>query len=129
MIEAIKVVIKKILQKSAGSLKIKTPTKTVPTAPIPVQTAYAVPIGNVCVALYNNSMLMVRQIKNPIIHKTAVVPEFSLALPKQVAKPTSNKPPIISKIQFIFIVSKSILKALCSTKYCGFLLKSSNFRD
>lgn len=38
-IEAIKVEIKNTLQKSAGSLKIKIPTKTVPTAPIPVQTA------------------------------------------------------------------------------------------
>jgi hypothetical protein len=26
-----------------------------------------------------------------------------LALPKQVAKPTSNNPPIISKIQFILL--------------------------
>jgi hypothetical protein len=39
MIEAIKVERKNILQKVAGSLKMKIPTKTVPTAPIPVQTA------------------------------------------------------------------------------------------
>lgn len=39
MIEQIKVVKKNTRQKLAGSLKIKIPTKTVPTAPIPVQTA------------------------------------------------------------------------------------------
>jgi hypothetical protein len=43
--DAINVVIKNNRQKVAGSLKIKIPIKTVPTAPIPVQTAYQVPIG------------------------------------------------------------------------------------
>ncbi len=38
-------------QKVAGSLNMKIPTSTVPTAPIPVHTAYAVPIGSVSVAL------------------------------------------------------------------------------
>lgn len=32
-----------------------------------------------------------------------MLPEVSFALPKQVAKPTSNKPAIISKIQFKII--------------------------
>lgn len=36
--EAISVVIKNRRQKSAGSLKRKIPTSTVPTAPMPVQT-------------------------------------------------------------------------------------------
>jgi hypothetical protein len=49
--EIIRVLRKKIRQKLAGSLKINIPSNTVPTAPIPVHTAYAVPIGNVCVAL------------------------------------------------------------------------------
>jgi hypothetical protein len=39
MMEQIRVVIKNNLQKSAGSLKINKPTKTVPTAPMPVHTA------------------------------------------------------------------------------------------
>jgi hypothetical protein len=42
MIEIIKVVIKSNLQKSVGSLKNTIPMITVPTAPMPVQTAYAV---------------------------------------------------------------------------------------
>ena len=42
----ISVVKKKILVQVAGSLKIRIPINTVPTAPIPVHTAYAVPIGN-----------------------------------------------------------------------------------
>jgi hypothetical protein len=42
-IDIINVVRKKSLQKSAGSLKKRIPTITVPTAPMPVQTAYAVP--------------------------------------------------------------------------------------
>ena len=45
MIEPIRRVIKNTLQKKAGSLKIKIPTIAVPTAPIPVQTAYPVPNG------------------------------------------------------------------------------------
>ena len=49
--EIIRVLRKKIRQKLAGSLKINIPSNTVPTAPIPVQTAYAVPIGSVWVAL------------------------------------------------------------------------------
>ena len=39
MMDAMSVVRKKSLQKSAGSLNTKMPTKTVPTAPMPVHTA------------------------------------------------------------------------------------------
>ena len=46
-IDPISVIRKNILQKLAGSLKKKIPTIAVPAAPIPVQTAYAVPIGRV----------------------------------------------------------------------------------
>ena len=66
--DAIRVKMKNTLQKSAGSLKKNIPTNTVPTAPIPVHTAYAVPIGNDCDALYNRIILMVKQTKNPVIH-------------------------------------------------------------
>ena len=101
MIDAISVLKKNTRQNVAGSLKMKIPTNTVPTAPIPVHTAYAVPIGNSCVALYNNSMLIERQTKNPAIHHVAVIPDVSLAFPRQDANPTSNKPAIINSIQLM----------------------------
>jgi hypothetical protein len=43
---------------------------------------------------------MHRQSKKPINQTIASVPEFSLALPKQVANPTSKRPPKINKSQF-----------------------------
>ena len=45
-IEPISVETKNNRQKVAGSLKIKIPTSTPPTAPIPVQIAYAEPMGS-----------------------------------------------------------------------------------
>lgn len=101
IIDTIKVVMKKSLQKSAGSLNMTIPTKTVPTAPIPVHTAYAVPIGNSCVALRSNNMLIARQIINPPYQYVAIIPVDSFAIPRQAAKPTSNRPAMINKIQFI----------------------------
>ena len=47
--ERIKVDIKNNLPKLTGSLKKIIPIRTVPTAPMPVQTAYAVPIGKVLI--------------------------------------------------------------------------------
>lgn len=116
MIDAISVLKKKILQNVAGSLKTKIPTKTVPTAPMPVQTAYAVPMGKTCVALYNKTILIERLTKNPSNHKFEMVPEVSLAFPRQVAKPTSNSPAIRSKIQFIR-VSRLIPMGHSTTKH------------
>ena len=101
MIETINVDMKKSRQKSVASLNTIIPTKTVPTAPIPVQTAYAVPIGNSCVALTSKYILRVRQMKNPIYQYVTAVPVDSLALPRHAAKPTSNSPAIMSKNQFI----------------------------
>lgn len=46
-IDNIKVVMKNNRQNVAGSLKNRMPTMTVPTAPIPVHTGYAVPMGMV----------------------------------------------------------------------------------
>lgn len=45
MIEAISMVIKNSRQKSEASLNKNIPIIAVPTAPMPVHTAYAVPIG------------------------------------------------------------------------------------
>ena len=94
-------VIKNNLQNVAGSLKTKIPNSTVPTAPIPVQTAYAVPIGNSCVALTNKNMLIVRQTTNPMYQYVISVPVVSLAFPRQAANATSKSPAIINSIQFI----------------------------
>ena len=51
MTEAISVKIKNNRQNSEGSLNKSIPITAVPTAPIPVHTAYAVPIGKLCVDL------------------------------------------------------------------------------
>ena len=58
-------------------------------------------MGKVCVALYNNAILMDRQTKKPTIQSVEIDPEVSLALPKHDAKPTSKNPAMMSKIQFI----------------------------
>lgn len=101
IIELIRVVRKNNLQKVAGSLKIKIPTSTIPTAPIPVHTAYEVPTGNVWAALYNKYMLTARQVINPKAQKVVADPVDSFNLPIHVANPTSNIPAMISMIQFI----------------------------
>lgn len=111
----IKVLIKNTLQKVAGSLKTRIPTITLPTAPIPVHTAYAVPIGNSFVALTKSNMLIDRQNKNPPYQNHMVVPDVSLAFPRQAANATSNKPAIMSRIQFnllqFFIILMSVMIA------------------
>lgn len=53
----------------AGSLKTNIPIKTVPTAPIPVQMAYAVPKGKVCTALESKAMLSTVEARKPLPHK------------------------------------------------------------
>jgi hypothetical protein len=85
-------VIKKTRQKLIGSLKKMMPTKTVPTAPIPVQTAYAVPKGKLTVALFKNTKLIVAQIKNPNPHFKL---EKLLDNFKHVVNPISKQPAII----------------------------------
>jgi hypothetical protein len=60
-----------------------------------------VPIGKVCVALYSRNILIERQTKKPSIHQIAVLPLLSLALARQDAKPTSNKPAMIKRNQFM----------------------------
>jgi hypothetical protein len=87
-------------QKSDGSLNKYIPTITEPAAPIPVHTAYAVPIGRVCTALLSRMKLRVMQIKNPILHFKF---EKLLESLRQVVKPTSNKPPAIKYIQAILL--------------------------
>ncbi len=76
------------------------PTITVPTAPMPVQTAYAVPIGKVWLALLSRKKLKEMAIKKPMLHFKFVKLFDNF---KQVVKPTSNNPAIINIIQFIFL--------------------------
>lgn len=101
MMDRMSVKRKNIRQKSTGSLKIQIPTITVPTAPIPVQTAYAVPSGSVLVAVINKNMLIARQTKKPSNQMYDSFPLVSRDLPKHVAKPTSNNPAMINKNQDI----------------------------
>ena len=80
--DPINIVKNNIRKKVAGSLKTNMPTKTVPTAPMPVQTAYAVPMGRVCVAFTKSIILIAKAIKKPIYHKYISLPVDSFALPK-----------------------------------------------
>jgi hypothetical protein len=59
---------KNIRQKETGSLNTKIPMITVPTAPIPVQTGYAVPSGIVFTARERKYILKNDDDKN-VIHQ------------------------------------------------------------
>ncbi len=100
-IEPMSVIMKNILQKLACSLNTNTPISAVPTAPIPVQTAYEVPMGKDWVAFTSNNILMDNEARNPKYHIYISWPDASFAFPKQNAKMTSNRPAIIKIIQFI----------------------------
>ena len=101
--EAINVKMKNRRQKSADSLKNIIPINTVPTAPIPVQTAYAVPNGNVCVAFISKPIdANKHKTKHPYQINDSV-PDVSLAFPRLVVKPISKSPPKINSIQFIIL--------------------------
>jgi hypothetical protein len=47
---------------------------------------------------------MERHTKKPPYQSKEVFPVDSFAFPRQVAKPTSNNPAIINKIQFMFLI-------------------------
>ncbi len=81
------------------------PTSTVPTAPIPVQTAYTFPIGRLCVTYVNNDMLAIRQTAKEVYQMYAFLCVDSWALPSEKVKPTSSNPAIINKNQFIFYLT------------------------
>ena len=105
--EITKVERKNILQKVTGSLNKNIPATTVPTAPIAPQTAYAVPTGiafSPPIALKSKNMLKHTQKPKEISQSQKSFPELCCALPKLTAKPVSNNPPTISRIQLILIV-------------------------
>src|SRR5690606_1153444 len=56
-------------------------------------------------------MLIESESRKPPSHHHTSVPVLSLALPRQVAKPTSNRPAMIKKIQF--------MSATCSASWTG----------
>ena len=62
MIPTITIERNNIRQIPAGSWNRMIPKTTVPTAPIPVQTAYAVPIGSSLVAISRNRKLAIKPI-------------------------------------------------------------------
>ena len=99
--DAIRVKMKNSLQNEAGSLNTKIPTMTVPTAPIPVQTGYAVPRGMVFVAFVSSTMLRKHRKRNAAYHNAALFPVSILPFPRQNAKPVSHSPATINRIQSI----------------------------
>ena len=66
----------------AGAWKTNLPIKTVPTAPIPVQMAYAVPKGKVCTALESKAMLSMVEARKPLPHTYNPTPDAALVFPK-----------------------------------------------
>ena len=99
--DAIRVKMKNSLQNEAGSLNTKIPTMTVPTAPIPVQTGYAVPRGMVFVAFVSSTMLRKHRKRNAAYHNAALFPVSILPFPRQNAKPVAHSPATINIIQSI----------------------------
>ena len=99
--DMMRVVMKNSLQNVAGSLNTTMPSITVPTAPIPVHTGYAVPIGIVCVTFANRVILSIVKMRKPLIQYHQNRPSAVLALPRQYVNPTSHSPAIINRIQFI----------------------------
>jgi len=82
-----------------GSLKTIIPKIAVPAAPIPVQTAYAVPIGKTLSDQASKEKLPDANTKNPILGQIFVKLFESLSI---VAKPTSSSPAVITAIHAIF---------------------------
>ena len=93
--------VKNSRQNEAGSLKIIMPIITVPTAPMPVHTGYAVPSGIVFVALVRRIMLRMQRIAKAVYQNIDLFPVERLPLPRQNAKPVSHSPAIIRINQFI----------------------------
>ena len=81
-----------------GSLKIIIPRIAVPAAPIPVQTAYAVPIGRTLSDQASKEKLPDAKTRNPMLGQILVKLFESLSI---VAKPTSSRPAVMTASQAI----------------------------
>jgi len=77
---------------SIDSLNNIMPIIATPTAPIPVQTAYAVPIGNVLSAHINNPKLPIAETAVMILGQSLVNPSLYLRLKAKIIsiKPAEN---------------------------------------
>jgi hypothetical protein len=82
-----------IRETETGSLKISIPKIAVPAAPIPVQTAYAVPLGKTLSDQAKSEKLPVAKTRNPILGQIFVKLFESFNM---LAKPTSRKPAVIT---------------------------------
>ncbi len=78
-----------------GSLKTIIPRIAVPAAPMPVHTAYAVPIGKTFKDQLNREKLPAAKTMKPRLGQILVKPLESLSI---VAKPTSSTPAVITAI-------------------------------
>ena len=84
--------IKKILSNSADSLNRYIPSNAVVEAPMPVHTAYAVPIGSISTDLASSIMLIINATTVASVGLGFVRPsEYS----NPIAQADSNKPAII----------------------------------
>jgi hypothetical protein len=82
-----------------GSLKMIMPKIAVPAAPIPVHTAYAVPIGKTLSDQLSKEKLPAAKTIKPRLGHSFVNPFESLSI---VAKPTSSRPAVITASHAIY---------------------------
>jgi hypothetical protein len=73
----------------AGSPNSTMPSATAPTAPIPVQIAYAVPIGSVFTAIASSTMLTAIAASVPALGQSRLKPSVYL---RPMAHTISNSP-------------------------------------
>ena len=112
-------------QKEAGSLNTRIPTSTVPTAPMPVHTGYAVPSGIVFAAFVSSTMLSTQIAANAVYQRTALFPVARFPLPRQKAKPVSHSPASIKIIQSIIKIRCTNIRMFSSECICGHITKSA----
>lgn len=110
---------KKIFCALAPSLKKKIPTKTLPTAPIPVQTGYAIPIGMVFIEKARSHILMI----NVMMKRTVgIVSEKPFEFFKKMAQITSKTPAMIKAIQLMrdWLMLHLVYLICCQGFYCRY---------
>jgi hypothetical protein len=106
-----------IRETDTGSLKISIPKIAVPAAPIPVQTAYAVPIGRTFSDQAKSEKLPVAKTKNPILGQIFVKLFESFSM---LAKPTSRKPAVMTASHANYATFLFLVRVLtsCSSGPC-----------
>jgi hypothetical protein len=94
------------LPKFADSSNSNMPKIAVPIAPIPTQTAYAVPTGNDFIAIPSNQTLSTIASTVPTVGQSRVKPSVYF---KPIAHTTSNSPAATRIAQLILTPHKKIL--------------------